>query len=474
VITAVFATLATLFHVGGIICALNAAGRSHTAEGAAAWVLGLVFMPYLALPAYAVFGPPDMERMAAARRPARRIALERIGKVPLPRDTDPSPEAEFRRAPLEALAPLPVLAAPKPELLTDMNRAFDMMFDAIDDAKETVFVQFYIVRDDGLGRRLKDRLIAKARQGVAVYVLYDRIGSHNAPSRYWREMEEAGVEVFPFEVIRGLGRFLRLNFRNHRKMVVADGRVAIIGGPNVGDEYLGLDPSFGAWRDTAMKLTGAAAAAAEACFLEDWVLAGGALPETPSAHCEAPAEGEGAPTLILPTGPADRLPACTLALVHLASAARERLWIATPYFVPDLDILTALKLAALRGVDVRILIPDKPDHAIVWFAAFAYADEALSSGIKLYRYTEGFMHQKAWVVDGWAAAIGTVNLDSRSLRLNFEVTGLVFDTAFTAEVAAMLEADFERSFRYDADAHAKRPLRVKILAPAARLAGPVL
>lgn len=473
-ITATLATLATLFHIAGVLCALNAAGRSHTAEGAAAWVLGLVFMPYIALPAYAIFGPPDMERMAAARRPARERALSRIGAVPLPRETHPSAEAEFRRAPLEALAPLPTLTAPRPVLYTDMNEAFGAMFEAIDGAKETVFVQFYIVRDDGLGGRLKERLIAKAREGVAVYFMYDRIGSHRAPSSYWRELAEAGVEAFPFEVIHGLGRFLRLNFRNHRKMVVADGRVAILGGPNVGDEYLGLDPGFGAWRDTAVKLSGAAAVAAEACFLEDWVLAGGALPKTPSATFDPPEESEAAPILILPTGPADRLPACTLAIAHLASTARERLWIATPYFVPDLDVFTALKLAALRGVDVRILMPDNPDHAIVWFAAFAYSEDALSSGIKLYRYTDGFMHQKVWVVDGWCAAIGTVNLDSRSLRLNFEVTALIFDATFTAAAAAMLERDFARSIRYDEDTHSRRPWRVKILAPAARLAGPVL
>jgi cardiolipin synthase len=474
VISATLALVAALFHISGVVCALNAAGRSHTAEGAAAWVLGLVFMPYIAVPAYAIFGPPDMERMWAARQPARKAALARIGSTPLPRESHPSEEAGFRRGTLEALAPLPTLEAPRPRLYTDMNAAFEAMFEAIDEAKETVFVQFYIVRDDGLGRRLKERLVAKARQGVAVYFLYDRIGSHNAPSSYWRDLAEAGVEVFPFEVVRGLGRFLRLNFRNHRKMVVADGRIAFVGGPNVGDEYLGLDPGFGPWRDTAMMLSGAAAVAVEACFLEDWLLAGGAMPATPCATCAELPEDDGAPTLILPTGPADRLPACTLAIVHLASVARERLWIATPYFVPDLDVFTALKLAALRGVDVRILIPDKPDHAIVWFAAYAYAEEALQAGIKLYRYTEGFMHQKVWVVDGWGAAIGTVNLDSRSLRLNFEVTAMVFDASFTAEAAAMLEADFARSIRYDEDVHARRPLRVKILAPAARLAGPVL
>lgn len=473
-ITAFFATIAAAFHIGGVICALNAAGRAQTAEGAAAWVLGLVFVPYLALPAYAVFGPPDMERMADARRPARRTALERVAATPLPRDPHPEPEAAFRRSALEALAPIPVVAAPRPVLHTDMGVAFARMFEAIDAARQTVFVQFYIVRDDGLGRRLKERLIAKAREGVAVYFLYDRIGSHNAPGRYWRELAEGGVVVLPFEVIHGLSRFLRLNFRNHRKMVVADGRVAILGGPNVGDEYLGLDPELGDWRDTAVTLTGAAAVAAEACFLEDWVLAGGALPETPSVRCVQPDAGASAPTLILPTGPADWLPACTLAIIHLASLARERLWIATPYFVPDLDVFTALKLAALRGVDVRILIPDKPDHAIVWFAAYAYADEALRSGIKIYRYIKGFMHQKAWVVDDWAAAVGTVNLDSRSLRLNFEVTALVFDAAFNAEVARMLERDVAHSFRYDEAAHARRPLRVRILAPAARLAGPVL
>lgn len=463
-----------LLHGVGLVYALQAAEKAHTAQGGVAWALGLVFFPWVALPAYAIFGPPDIVRLAQNQGEARAEAHKRFVRAGPLRVCHPDKTAERRRATLERLAPLPVVNAPPPTLLVDGDAVFDAVFAAIDSAARTIFVQFYIIRNDDLGRRLAERLAARAREGLRVCVLYDRVGSHRAPRRYWDEMRAAGVEVRPFEVNRPLERILRLNYRNHRKCVVVDGRVAILGGPNVGVEYLGLDGWFGHWRDTSVMLTGAAAAAVEAVFVEDWLWTGGAPIVAEPAPSEPDPGTAGVPTLVLATGPADPQPACTLFFCHVITEARERVWIASPYFVPDLDVLTALRLAAVRGVDVRILIPDKPDHLVVWLAAFGYAEEALRAGIKLYRYGAGFMHQKVCVVDDWVAAVGTANLDNRSLRLNFEVMAVMFDTAFTAEASAMLQADFAFSRLYDAAAHAERRAWVRVLGPAARLLGPIL
>lgn len=463
-----------LLHGAGLVMAWSAGRRAATAQGAVAWAIALVLVPVAALPAYAVFGPARRERIARGRDAARAAALAFAGTA-RPAARDPTGTADPRAA-LERLAPLPAAPAPPPDLLVDGAATFDAVFAAIDAARDRLFLQFYIVRDDGLGRRLKERLCARARAGVSVFFLYDRLGSRRLPRRYARELAAAGVDVRPFGTPGPLGRLLRLNHRNHRKVVVADGRVAILGGPNVGDEYLGRDPRYGDWRDTAVSLSGPAARAVEAAFLEDWVWSGGPLPARPAPEPPASAGsavGRLAPTLVLPTGPADETPACTLAMCHLIGLARERLWIASPYFVPDLDVQTALKLAALRGVDVRILVPDRPDHTIVWLAGFVYAEDASRAGIAIHRFRAGFMHQKVLLVDEAIAAIGTVNLDARSLRQNFELTAVTFDRDFAAEVAAMLERDFAAAPRDDRPLSA-RPPGVRLLAPVARLAAPLL
>jgi cardiolipin synthase len=469
----------------GVIAALTAARRSHTAQGAAAWAVALIALPWLALPAYLAFGPPRFRPRAEGLADSRAAALARREDLPRARAPD-GDDPERRRAPLERLAPLPALAAPRPDLLIDGEAIFAALFAAIDAAERYVFVQFYIVRDDDVGRALAGKLAAKARAGLRVLFLYDEVGARNAPERYWRELEAAGVETRAFSLSRRWPKISRINFRNHRKLAIADGRVAILGGVNLGDEYLGRSKAHGPWRDTAIRLEGPAAEAAEASFVEDWLWAGGAEPPPPAPPPDAPPPDSGpappaetparpgAPVLILPTGPVDRAPACALAFLHAATAARKRLWIATPYFVPDVDMMQGLRLAALRGVDVRVLIPHRPDHRLVWLAAFAYADEALAAGVGLYRYEAGFLHQKVLLVDDWAAAVGTANLDNRSYRLNFELTAFVFDRAFAAEVAAMLEADFARSQPHGALYPEGPSLATRLLAPAARLFAPLL
>lgn len=467
-----FLVVTVAVHITGAACALRAAAGAHTAQGGVAWAMGLVLLPWISIPLYAIFGPPAVDRRADGLQSVRTEALARAGQACGPIALPPDALAAHRRHALEALGPLPTLLGPRPELLVD-GTAFDAVFEVIDTARHRIFLQFFIVRDDDLGRRVKTRLAERAREGLDIRFLYDSVGSRTTPARYWHDLAAAGVRVLPFALGRRLPKILRLNYRNHRKIVAADGRVAIIGGHNIGDEYLGLDPFFGPWRDTAIRLAGAPAAAVEASFVEDWLWAGGEPVGATEPPAAAPAPRGDCPTLILPTGPADGNGACTLMFCHLIGEARERLWIATPYFVPDLDVLTALRLAALRGVDVRILTPERADYRIVWLAGLAFAEEAHRGGIDVRYYRPGFMHQKALLVDGWAAAVGTANLDNRSLRLNFEITAIVFCEGFAAEVTAMFEADFRQSRPFNpadlAKMHAAR-----LLAPAARLAAPIL
>jgi cardiolipin synthase len=326
--------------------------------------------------------------------------------------------------------------------------------------------------DDRIGRELQVRLAAKARQGVQVRFLYDELGSRTLPRNYLETLQAAGAVVVPFGTTRGSGNRFQFNFRNHRKIVVVDGVESWVGGLNVGDEYLGRDPEIGKWRDTHLRIAGPATLGLQLSFVEDWSWATG---ELIFANLDWPADRRGeSAVLVLPSGPADRLETASLMYQQAIQAAQQRLWIASPYFVPDGAVLGSLHLAALRGVDVRLLIPDRADSLIVDAAAESFLEPLLGSGIRVYRYRDGFLHSKHFLVDDRVAGVGTANLDNRSFRLNFEVTALVADPDFAGQMAKMFEADFARSRAMTVDELARRSFWRRALSRGAHLLSPVL
>ena len=252
---------------------------------------------------------------------------------------------------------------------------------------------------------------------------------------------------------------------------MVDGRVAYVGGHNVGDEYMGRDPEFGRWRDTHVRITGPAALAVQLSFLEDWHWATDEIPEL-SWQPHLP-EGEGQDVLIFPTGPADELESATLMFLAAINSADERIWIASPYFVPDESIMNQLHLAALRGAAVRIIIPDKADHTLVWLAAYSFFDEAQLTGIRFFRYMDGFLHQKVGLVDDDVSAVGTANFDNRSFRLNFEIMAVMADHAFNKEVEQMLLADMEQSVEMQPGDLEEKSYWFKLGVRLARLTAPI-
>ena len=313
-------------------------------------------------------------------------------------------------------------------------------------------------------------MIERARAGVRVFFLFDEFGSYKLPRRYLRELKAAGVECHSFGVNRFWWSRLQLNFRNHRKIVLADGEVALIGGLNVGDEYLGRDARFGGWRDTHLAMRGPVVQAVQLVFLEDWFWASNSMPEL---DWETRLEETDQIAAVIPTGPADPADSWQLVVAEAANTSRQRLWIASPYFVPDEGVLTALQAAAIRGVDVRILIPERADHLLVWLSAFSYFEESIPYGVRIFRYQRGFLHQKVVLVDHRLAAVGSANLDNRSFRLNFEITGFSPDPAFVDEVARMLEADFEASVEARVEDFSAKPFLFRAACRVARLMAPV-
>lgn len=461
--------LALLFLVA-VICAFRAATTARTPQGAVGWVVFLLAAPHLGVPLYLFLGHHRYKGYLVARRQTEQVieGIHEFGEQHAPAAGSISMPVH----PFENSAGMPVVRGNGVDILIDGPAAFNAIFAAIDAAKNYVLVQFYIVRDDELGQALQARLIAAAQRGVTVRLMTDAVGSHGLPESYFSPLRTAGVHLVDHRATHGPKSRFQINLRNHRKTVITDGTTAFTGGLNVGDEYMGRDPNFGRWRDTHIQLSGPMVSQLQLIFAEDWHWA---TEEVLLDHLNwtVPDSEKDLSGLIVATGPGDLTETGSLMFFSAIVAAKERCWIASPYFVPDIDIMTALRHAALRGVDVRILVPDVIDHHIPWLAAFSYFDDVRQAGVKIFRYTDGFMHQKAFVIDDTLAAIGTTNLDNRSFRLNFEAMALFFDADVTARVDAMFRADFEQSFELTKTID-QQPARIRHGAPLARLFSPLL
>jgi len=467
--------LVIIFEILGVLTAIHAVMSVRTPQGSIAWGVSLVTIPFVAVPAYWVFGRNKFSGYVLAREneleSLSNTIREANSNLAIAAVEDQQKRGAVRAG--EILARTPITDGNHVELLIDGDATFESIFAGIDVAEHYVLVQFYIVRDDDLGRRLQDHLIAAAERGVKVLFLYDEIGSIGLSSDYGRRFSDAGVDFRPFHSRKGLGNRFQLNFRNHRKTVVVDGKVAWIGGHNVGDEYVGMDLKIGYWRDTHVRIEGPSVIAAQLAFVEDWRWASDSMPTTLNWH-PVSSQNSDMLVLIVPTGPADRMETSSLFFTAAINAARERIWIASPYFVPDDAVVQALQLAGLRGVDVRILIPEKADSTLVTLAAYSFFDQIKEAGVRFYRYDAGFLHQKVTLVDDSFATVGTANFDNRSFRLNFEITAAVADPEFATSVEAMLDKDFENARLMQRHEYDEKPLWFKFAVRTARLAAPIL
>ncbi|WP_369988835.1 cardiolipin synthase [Pseudomonas xanthosomatis] len=465
-----------LIHLLGIIAALHAVFTVRTAQGAIAWAMPLFFIPYLALIPYLVFGARSFYAYIQARRQANQemhVAMANLNWRPWVEEALTARESDSYAAlrAMPKLGRMPCLANNEVKLLINGQATFEAIFAAIEQARDTVLVQFFIIHDDALGQQLQQLLLRKAADGVRVFVLYDRVGSHALPARYSQVLRDGGVQIQAFATRRGLFNRFQVNFRNHRKIVVVDGLTGFLGGHNVGDEYVGGHPQLSPWRDTHVQVSGPVLACLQESFAEDWYWATRELPPLilPDTYPE-----DGVLCQALATGPADPQETCSLFFVEAIHSASHRVWITSPYFIPDEAVFAALRLAVLRGVDVRILIPSRPDHRIVYAASSLFAFEAVRAGVRMFRYQPGFLHQKVVLVDDEVSAIGSANLDNRSFRLNFEITLLTVDRAFADQVEQMLLQDFEQAREITAedsrDTHRLQQLGMRI----ARLISPIL
>jgi cardiolipin synthase len=443
---------------------------------AVAWCLVVLLMPIVGSLLFWAFGFNYVNRRVSRRRQHKGAY----------REHHPPPRREATRGaeepgPLHPLAQVaravsafPVSAGNAVTLYHDTQEAYEAILAAVAAARHHVHLEFFIYRGDEAGRRLFELLTEKARAGVEVRLLYDAAGSlWLGWSGLLRRYLAAGGKADAFLPVNPIRSWVQVNLRNHRKIVIVDGSVAFTGGMNIGDEYLGRVRYFGYWRDTMLRLEGPAVAGLQRVFSEDWDFAAREALTGAPYFPETGAKGEHA-VQVVESGP-DQEPN-SIREVYFAAilAATKRLWIASPYFVPDGGMLDALRLARMRGVDVRLLGLWRPDHWMAYYAGRYYWADMLALGAHVYQYKRGMMHAKVVLVDDDWAMVGSANLDNRSLHLNFEIACLLYSRDLVAELARQYERDLEESIPLDPWSFGQRSFAAKLVENACRLFSPVL
>lgn len=477
--------LGTLLFVGWEILAvatiINVVMKARSAAGAWGWAMAMLAFPFVAVPLYWILGRQQfrgyLEQLQIAQAENEEVFHSLVTTLE-PHFAKLDEQEQHYGAVLERLSERRWTDGNEACLLIDGEMTFEAIFREIESAKDYILSQFFIVKDDDLGTQYRELLERKAREGVRVYFVYDEIGSHKLPKRYVRSLREAGVQIHAFHSTQGPSNRFQINFRNHRKIVVVDGRIGFVGGHNVGDEYRETTERFGEWRDTHVQLVGPSVLSLQMVFLADYYWAAREIPKL-EWNAVVPPDGSGcgsgpSKVLTLPTGPIEKVEGGTIFFLNAITRAKSRLWLASPYFVTDESVRSGLQMAALRGVDVRVMIPGIPDKYIPWLATFSYLEDMEAAGVKVYRFEPGFLHQKVILVDDCFSSVGTANLDNRSMRLNFEVSAVVLCREFAKGVEAMLENDFRRCRLIGGAEYSSRPWWFRVAVKLARLASPVL
>lgn len=360
------------------------------------------------------------------------------------------------------------------QVLRNGNNKFDSLFASIQSARKHIHLEYYIIENDDLGNQLRSLLIAKAKEGVEVRLIYDDVGSWSLPKSYIKSLSDAGAHVHCFMRVR-LPQFTsKVNYRNHRKIAVIDGEVAFVGGINIADRYIHGTQSLGEWRDTHLKLQGGAATMLQVQFMADWYFVSKEMLSVSKYFKPLSNQLSGKAVQILAGGPDSDWDTINQFYFAAISTARKYVYIATPYLIPTVEVATALKIAALSKIDVRILLPEVGDSVIPKWSTFSYIDELLEAGVKIYLYQPGFVHSKLIMVDGKFSSVGTANFDFRSLETNFEINAVIYDEETTKELEVQFFDDLSKSKELDLKTWEDRPKSYKIRESLSRIFSPLL
>ncbi|GGA63555.1 cardiolipin synthase [Ornithinibacillus halotolerans] len=359
------------------------------------------------------------------------------------------------------------------DLFVDGKEKFKSLLLDMEKAKDHIHLLYYIIRHDELGQQISNMLIRKASEGLEVRVLYDALGTRYLRPKYLRKLKKAGVQLEAFfpSIIPKIN--FKINYRNHRKLAIIDGQIGYIGGFNIGDEYLGKSKKFGYWRDTHLRVRGAAVQSMQTRFILDWNQASKKdIVYDDRYYSSIPAGKVG--VQIVSSGPDSDWEQIKNGYIKMILSAKEYVYIQTPYFIPDESLRDAIRIAALSGVDVKIMIPNKPDHPFVYWATLSYSGDMLEAGAEVYIYQNGFLHSKTIVVDGKIASVGTANIDVRSFRLNFEVNAFLYDRTLAKRLVDAFHVDVEHSTQMTKKLYEKRSIGIRIKESVSRLLSPIL
>ncbi|HOT21144.1 MAG TPA: cardiolipin synthase [Sedimentibacter sp.] len=359
-------------------------------------------------------------------------------------------------------------------IYTDGERKFQELFNSIENAKDHIHMEYYIIRNDDLGNKLLNLLSKKAKEGVEVRLLYDSVGGRQISKDKIEKLKGSGVKVAVFFASTVPFINFKINYRNHRKIVVIDGIVGFVGGFNVGNEYMGLNNKIGYWRDTHLKIRGDAVIDLQTRFFLDWSHASKQeLMFLPKYFPDNRIQGK-VGIQIISSGPDKSDEVIKSNYVKMINSAKKSILIQTPYFIPDASVFEAIKIAAASGVDVRIMIPCKPDHPFVYWATYWYCGGLLKYGVKVYIYEYGFLHAKTLVIDGTVASVGTANFDVRSFKLNFECNAIIYDTKTSQMLYDIFTDDLNYSMELTRELYLERGILIRFKESVCRLLAPLL
>jgi len=449
---------------------------------AVSWILVLLLLPFLGFFLYLVFGQNyRKEKMFALKNDTDQKITDLIAsqikevKTREEKLTDRWSGA-FHRMAVLLLQDNGALISTNNHITpyTDGKAKFSALIEEIGNARDHVHMEYFILKDDGLGRDIMKALTERARAGVEVRLLVDGVGSGGLPRHFYDEFTAAGGKhaVFFPSLISYFN--YRVNFRNHRKIAVIDGETAFIGGFNIGDDYLGLDKRWGYWRDAAVRIKGSGAVVAQMRFYLDWNFASKEKMEINERYFHQSPPSEGSTMQLVSGGPDTAWNPVKDSYLKMINIALDTVYIQTPYFIPDQSVMDALHIAAQSGLDVRIMIPSKPDHMFVYWASHSYIEELLGSGVKAYTYDNGFLHAKTIVIDGVAASVGSTNWDIRSFRLNFETNAVIYDEHVAGELKQAFLNDLSTCTEITPEWYASRSLFFKARSSVSRLFSPIL
>jgi cardiolipin synthase A/B len=451
-----------------------------------AWMLILFLIPVFGFLMYLVFGGNYSYRIRTKLKTmkkadtriywAAQIQKELLGHVSLFPNDDKSYINNRLLGLLLNNSGSPFTVNNEVKVLTNGVDTFSEIIKRLESAQDHIHMEYFIIKDDEIGNAIRDILIRKAANGVSVRIIYDSVGCWKLGRKYIDGLRGAGAHVFEFFPVIAPVLSRELNYRNHRKILVVDGEYGFLGGLNIGDEYLGKSKKLGFWRDTHMMIRGEGVYSLQDIFLNDWeyVSKSSRVSQGESSLFPAFRESFGSSVLqVASSGPDSDWKSILQAYFTMITTAEERIWITTPYLVPEESLMMALKTAALCGRDVRIIIAGRMDHFFVYWASKDNIDELLKAGVRIFSYDAGFIHSKIMIVDGIAASVGTANLDIRSLEINFEVNAFIYDE----KVVSRLEEDFIDDMRgceeLTLDKRAGRPMGHRVLEALGRLVSPL-